>query len=74
MTHDLTLIETDVLEELLEKAFTYDIEHMSQVHPPASEINKIVQKKKKDFLSGYVNIPLDLNESIADGLEKMGYK
>ena len=72
MTHDLTLIETDVLEELLEKAFTYDIEHMSQVHPPASEINKMVQRKKKDFLSKYVNVPLELNETIAEGLEKMG--
>lgn len=74
MTNDLTLIETDVLEELLEKAFTYDIEHVSQVHPPASEINKMVQKKKKDFLSHYVNVPIDLNDSIIDGLEKMGYE
>lgn len=74
MTHDLTLIETDVLEELLEKAFIYDIEHMSQVHPPASEINKMVQRKKKDFLSKYVNVPLELNETIAEGLEKMGYE
>ncbi len=74
MTNNVTLIENDVLEELLEKAFAYDIEHMSQVHPPASEINKMVQRKKKDFLSKYVNVPLELNETIVEGLEKMGYE
>lgn len=80
MTQNLILIEMSVLEELLEKAYTYDVEkeyalkNRKMTDFIMLQMNKKVQRKKKEFLSNYVNVPVDLDESIADGLEKMGYK
>ena len=77
MTNDLTLIETDVLDELLEKAFAYDIiseDNQLMYEEDWNEINKQIEIKKNNFLNKYVNIPIELDETIIDGLEKIGYK
>ena len=67
MEYDLTLIETEKLEELIEDAFVLR-QLLNQVN-----WNK-VKKDKEEFLSKYVNIPLDLNEDIEKSLEERGYK
>ena len=60
-TNGLTLIEDDVLDEILEKAFAYEvyIEYGNELIP--SESNKKIIKKKKDFLTNYVTINIDLH-------------
>ena len=75
MTDNLTLIENKILDELLEKAFAFD-----QLQNPICGyvINQIdwkqVEIDKANFLTKYVTIPIDLNETVVDGLEKLGYK
>ena len=75
MTNNLTLIETEVLDELIEKAFAFD-----QLQNPICGyvLNQIdwkeVEIDKANFLKKYVDIPIELDDSIIDGLEKMGYK
>ena len=77
MTNNLTLIESDVLDEILEKAFLYDIvsENLPLMYEEDwANINKQVEIKKNNFLSKYVNVPMEFDETIVEGLEKMGYK
>lgn len=77
MTNNLTLIESDVLDEILEKAFLYEIiseNNQLMYEEDWSNINKQVEIKKKNFLSTYVNVPMEFDETILEGLEKMGYK
>lgn len=75
MTDKLTLIEDKVLDELLEKAFAFD-----QLQNPICGyvINQIdwkqVEIDKANFLTKYVTVPVDLDETIMDGLEKLGYE
>ena len=75
MTNNITLIENEVLDELLEKAFAFE-----QLQNPICGyvLNQIDWKKveidKANFLTKYVEIPVELNETIVDGLEKLGYK
>ena len=75
MTDKLTLIEDKVLDELLEKAFAFD-----QLQNPICGyvINQIdwkqVEIDKANFLTKYVTVPIDLDETIMDGLEKLGYE
>lgn len=76
MSNDLTLIETPVLNEILEKAFAYEI--LSSDNEPLyeinwSELNKEIEVKKRNFLSKYVNISMDFNEDIINKLEERGY-
>jgi len=77
MTNNLTLIESEVLDELLEKAFLYEIiseNNQLMYEEDWPNINKQVKIKKNNFLSKYVNVPMDFNETIVEGLEKMEYK
>ena len=77
MTNNLTLIESDVLDEILEKAFLYEIvseNNQLMYEEDWPNINKQVKIKKNNFLSKYVNVPMDFDETIVEGLEKMGYK
>lgn len=78
MTNNLTLIESEVLDELLEKAFLYDIlseTNQLMYETDWAEVNKQVMVKKNHFLSNYVNVPLvDLNGTIEEGLERLGYE
>ncbi len=75
MTDKLTLIEDTVLDELLEKSFAFD-----QLQNPICGyiINQIdwkqVEIDKANFLAKYVTVPLDLDETVVDGLEKLGYE
>lgn len=68
MTNDLTLIESEVLDELLEKAILYDLVINPRLIP--ENINKDVMIRKTNFLSKYIEIPLDINETIAKKLEE----
>lgn len=72
MTYDLTLIETSVLSELLEKALIYDAEKNTQdfVNKSWAELNKSIMIKKENFLSNYVNVPINLDKEIIDKLEE----
>ena len=75
MTNDLTLIETEVLEELLEKAILYDLieeEYILKQEDP--NINHKVSIKKRNFLSKYINVDINFDETIVDALEKKGYE
>ncbi len=67
MGYDLTLIETEVLEELIEDAFV-----LRQL------VNKInwdkLKKDKEKFLSTYINVPLNLTDEIEESLKERGYK
>lgn len=75
MTNDLTLIETEVLEELLEKAILYDLiedEYILKQENP--DINHKVLIKKHNFLSKYINVDVNFDVTIVDALEKKGYK
>ena len=77
MTNNLTLIESDVLDEILEKAFLYEIiseNNQLMYEEDWANINKQVEIKKNNFLSKYVNVPMEFDETIVEGLEKMGYK
>ena len=75
MTDNLTLIQDKVLDALLEKAFAFD-----QLQNPICGyvLNQIDWKQvaidKANFLTKYVTVPIDLNETVVDGLEKLGYK
>lgn len=76
MSSNLTLIESDKLDAILEKAFIYDIlaeENQLIYQEDWAEINKKVEKRKRDFFSCYVEFPLDLDETIVDKLEEKGY-
>lgn len=68
MTNNLTLIESEVLDELLEKAILYDLVINPRLIP--ENINKDVMIRKANFLSKYIEIPLDINETIAEKLEE----
>lgn len=77
MTNNLTLIESEVLDELLEKAFLYEIiseNNQLMYEEDWPNINKQVKIRKNNFLSTYVNVPMEFDETIVEGLEKMGYK
>lgn len=71
MTHDLTLIETSVLSEILEKALIYDAENTQDfVNKNWAELNKYIMIKKENFLSDYINIPINIDKEIIDKLEE----
>ena len=77
MTENLTLIESEVLDELLEKAILYDIlseENQLYYETDWDEINKRIAARKANFLSKYIDVPINLDETLADKLEQLGYK
>jgi hypothetical protein len=77
MTNNLTLIESEVLDELLEKAILYDIlseENQLYYETDWNEINKRIAARKANFLSKYIDVPIDLNETLADKLDELGYE
>jgi hypothetical protein len=77
MTNNLTLIESEILDELLEKAILYDIlseENQLYYETDWDKINKRIAARKANFLSKYIDVPIDLNETLADKLEQIGYK
>lgn len=77
MTENLTLIESEVLDELLEKAILYDIiaeENQLFYETDWDEINKKIAIRKANFLSKYIDVPINLDETLADKLEEIGYK
>lgn len=71
MTYDLTLIKTSVLTELLEKALIYDAENTQDfVNKSWAEINKDIMIRKENFLSDYINVPINLDKEVIDKLEE----
>lgn len=77
MTENLTLIESEVLDELLEKAILYDIlseENQLYYETDWDEINKRIVARKANFLSKYIDVPINLDETLADKLEQLGYE
>ena len=77
MTNNLTLIESEILDELLEKAILYDIiaeENQLLYTEDLEDINKKIEIRKANFLSKYIDVTIDLNETLADKLEEIGYK
>ena len=75
MTDKLTLIEDKVLDELLEKAFAFDLLQNPICGYVINQIDwKQVEIDKANFLTKYVTVPVDLDETIMDGLEKLGYE
>lgn len=74
MTNNLTLIESEVLDTLVEKAMAYDFYYDALVNLLFTE-NKEIEAKKDEFLSKYVTIPMeDPDGTIEKGLTKLGYK
>lgn len=75
MTNFLTLIESEVLDELIEDHFA-----IQQLQNPICSyvLNQIdwkqVEIDKKNFLSKYVNVDVNLNQSIVEALEERGYE
>lgn len=73
MTNSLTLIESDILDELIERAFAFD-----QIMNEKKEITLIDWKQvaidKANFLSKYIKVNCDFDKNIVDGLEKRGYE
>lgn len=69
MTSKLTLIESDVLDEILENHFAF-----IQLQNPLCGyvLNQIDWKKveidKANFLTGYVDVNIDLNEEVEGGI------
>ena len=76
MENNLTLIENKVFDEILEKAIMYDItvENMDN-HDTITisniDFNKQLMLRKANFLSKYITIPLDLDETLVDKLENL---
>lgn len=74
MNNKLTLIESDVLDELIEYYFAF-----KQLDNPRSKhvlggINWTqVKLDKEAFLEKYVNIDINLNEEIEKELKRRGY-
>ena len=73
MTDNLTLIESDVLDELIERAFAFD-QIMNEKKKITSVDWKQVAIDKANFLSKYITVNFDFNKNIVDGLEKRGYE
>lgn len=71
MGNNLTLIETEVFDQILERAIAYDLitEYERCVYPP--NFNRSLMLRKTDFLSALVTIPIDLDEDIAEKLENL---
>lgn len=77
MTNNLTLIESEILDELLEKAILYDIlseENQLYYETDWDKINKRIATRKANFLSKYIDVPINLDETLADKLEQLGYE
>lgn len=81
MTENLTLVESSYFDKILEKAIYYDIfnepnDDMVKFSPDIdwAEVNKQVQIRKENILSKYVNVPINLDETIEQGLERLGYE
>ena len=74
MKNDLTLIETEVLEELLEKAILYDIINERIIRQDDPDTNLTVSIRKHNFLSKYISVDMNFDETIVDALEKKGYE
>ena len=78
MTDNFTLIESEVLDELLEKAIHYDIFYETNNQPmyeiDYAKLNKKVATRKANFLSKYIDVPINLDETLADKLEQLGYE
>lgn len=75
MTNNITLIESEKLDELLEKAFAFD-----QLQNPTCGyiLNKIdwkqVEIDKANYLAKYVEIPMDFDDIVVDKLDELGYE
>ena len=66
----LTIIESEKLDELLEKAILYDmVEEEYRFVQNNPDINKQVMIRKANFLNDYVDVTFDLEEQAAKLLE-----
>ena len=66
----LTIIESEKLDELLEKAILYDmVEEEYRFVQNNPDINKQIMIRKANFLSDYVDVTFDLEEQAAKLLE-----
>ena len=75
MTNNITLIESEKLDELLEKAFAFD-----QLQNPTCGyiLNTIdwkqVEIDKANYLAKYIEIPMDFDDTVVDKLDELGYE
>lgn len=71
MGNNLTLIESEVFDQILEQAISYELitEYERFVYPP--NFNRKLILRKTDFLNTFVTIPIDSKETIAEKLEKL---
>ena len=77
MTNDITLIESEKLDELLEKAILYDIlaeENQLLYTEDLEDINKKAAIRKANYLAKYIEIPMDFDDTIVDKLDELGYE
>ena len=66
----LTIMESEKLDELLEKAILYDmVEEEYRFVQNNPDINKQIMIRKANFLSDYVDVTFDLEEQAAKLLE-----
>lgn len=77
MTNNITLIESEELDTLLEKAILYDIiaeENQLFYTEDLEDINKKMAIRKANYLAKYIEIPMDFDDTIVDKLDELGYK
>ena len=77
MTNNITLIESEKLDELLEKAILYDIiteENQLLYTEDLEDINKKAAIRKANYLAKYIEIPMDFDDTIVDKLDELGYE
>lgn len=77
MTNNITLIESEELDTLLEKAILYDIiaeENQLFYTEDLEDINKKMAIRKANYLAKYIEIPMDFDDTIVDKLDELGYE
>ena len=74
MSNKLTLIESDVLDELIEGYFAFkQLDNPRSRHVSGGINWAQVKLDKEAFLEKYINIDIDLNEEIEKALKQRGY-
>lgn len=70
MNHELTLIENDVLDELINKAIKFDM-GLNNTSAIYDSREKEIEKRYLEFIKDYVTIPIDLPPEVTEKMEKV---
>jgi len=70
MNHELTLIENDVLDELINKAIKFDM-GLNNTSAIYDSRKKEIERRYLEFVKDYVTIPIDLPLGVAKKMEEV---